>query len=439
MNFKYFEKTIKYDAIRSSIVDRTPDLVQALIKKDHFVIDVHTHFFDMKCLNKRYFLIRMIKDFLGLKAVHDDGQQILDIEQLYNQEYTEHQNWQQDLLNQFNEEHDGILIPDIGKKGVIDLWNVRNLLHMNTMAELYWYYINNFSLAKSFENVPNDNVLTSVLMMDLEMGWETSLQKTFFEQIEEVKQLALKFPVLPFLACDPRRTEFNDPEKNLYELFNKAFCEGNSFFGIKIYPAMGYHPSDYRLWPIYEICEHYKIPIISHNGGEAVSTNQRNCEVFSGKQKITITGNTRAEVAYQLNDPKNWEVALNLFPKLKVDLAHFGSSKTWQSSSTLPIEVDPQQRKETIIDLMRNYPGVYSDFSFSLSDIKASKNLKNRLVNDELLRKKTLFGSDFWVINPQGNLNMIQDDFIHLLDEDFRSLDLKTQLCKANPMNFLFS
>ena len=224
----------------------------------------------------------------------------------------------------------------------------------------------------------------------------------------------------------------------MYQLFNTAFCEGIPFFGVKIYPAMGYHPSDYRLWPIYEICEQYNIPILSHNGGEAVSTNQRDIEVFAGKDKIKISGKSRADIAYKLNDPKNWEIALKMFPKLRLDLAHFGSNQTWESSGTLPVSKDPQQRKETIINFMGEYANVYSDFAFSLADLNISKNLKNRLVSEQIVRDKTLFGSDFWVISPQGNLHLMQEDFIHILDENAQELDLRTKLCKINPMKFLF-
>ncbi len=87
---------------------------------------------------------------------------------------------------------------------------------------------------------------------------------------------------------------------------------------------------------------------------------------------------------------------------------------------------------------MRKYANVYSDFAFSLADLKASKNLKNRLVSEELVRDRTLFGSDFWVISQQGNLHLMQRDFIHILDENFQDLDLRTKLCKINPMKFLF-
>jgi predicted TIM-barrel fold metal-dependent hydrolase len=438
MDFKYREQAINYDAIPSSVNQRTPATVNALLSKNDFVIDVHTHFFDMQCINKQYFILRMIKDFLGLKSVISGEVEHFDIEQLYERGDMGADDWEDELLNKLNSKQIEIVSINAEKKGIIDIVNARKLLKMKEMSEVYWYYLNSFSLAKSFDNVPDDNIITTVLMMDLEMGWETSIKKKFHQQIPEIKELTKKFPVLPFLACDPRRAALKDPAENLYALFNTAFCEGTPFFGVKIYPAMGYHPSDYRLWPIYEICERYNIPIVSHNGGEAVSTNRRNFKVFAGKEEITITGNSRKEVAYQLNDPKNWEIALEEFPNLRVDLAHFGSNKTWESSNPVPPSTDPQQRKETIIGFMKKYPHVYSDFAFTIADIKASKNLKNKLVSDELVRERTLFGSDFWVISPQGNLHLMQDDFVHILDENFPEMDLRTKLCKINPMSFLF-
>jgi predicted TIM-barrel fold metal-dependent hydrolase len=438
MEFKYPAKEIKYDLIPQTVEQRTPKLVADLIAKENFVVDVHTHFFDMQCINKRYFLIRMIKDFLGLKSLVSGEIHKYDIEDVYESSEMGSEDWNEILFNQLNNKEVELVSIKANTKGIIDIVNARKLLKMQAMSDVYWYYLNSFSLAKSFEEIPDDSVLTTVLMMDLEMGWETSLKKKFHQQISEIKDLALNFPVLPFLACDPRRAILPEANRNLYELFNQAFCEGNPFFGVKIYPAMGYHPSDYRLWPIYEICERYNIPIVCHNGGEAVSTNLRDFEVFAGEEKMRIQGNSRKEVAYQLNNPKNWEIALKLFPKLRLDIAHFGSTATWQSSVPVDLAKDPQQRKETIFELMKNYPNVYSDFAFSIADIVACKNLKNKLVIDELIRSRTLFGSDFWVIAPEGNLHTLQDDFVNLLDEDFMALDLKNILCKVNPIKFLF-
>lgn len=431
-DYQYVAEGIDYAGLPKTIAERTPKLVCELVAKGNFVVDVHTHYFDMLCINKKYFLIRMIKDFLGLKSVANGETMQLSIDEVYEMPEQSTDNWNQELLEQMDKKEVQFINLQEDKKGFVDLIAARKLLGIKTMADMYWYYLDKCSLAKSFDNIPDDNVLTSVLMMDLEMGWETSLPKTFYEQVEEVKEMTKQFPVLPFLACDPRRAKMPDPKKDLYRLFSKAFCEGISFFGVKIYPAMGYHPSDYRLWPIYEICERYEIPIISHNGGGAVSTNNRDFIIYAGEEAVNIQGSSREDVAYQLNDPLKWEIALNKFPKLKLDLAHFGSASAWRPKP------DAQNRKATIIRLMNEYPNVYADFSFSLADLKASRNLKNTLVSDELVRSRTLFGSDFWVVSPEGNLHLLQNDFINLLDENFLQLDLKTILSKTNPMKFLF-
>src|SRR5690606_23491665 len=116
-----------------------------------------------------------------------------------------------------------------------------------------------------------------LLMMDFHKEFGKRFpKKSLWEQVEEINQLADKkngHPILPFFAVDARR-EKEEGKGNLYNLFLKAFDpkEGGRFFGVKLYPALGVSPSDELLLPIYEVCEKLNIPIVTHCGGEDVST-----------------------------------------------------------------------------------------------------------------------------------------------------------------------
>lgn len=428
----------KIDESKLSVLpeSRCSKVIKELLKED-YVIDVHTHFFDIKCINKTYFLIRMLKDALGLKSI-DETETEFSIEELYKKTDEYEEEWEDELFNQLTSESEKIIFHPDGKKGFIDIIKAAKFLKFKKMKAVYNYYINNFSLAIPF-NLPKSKVLTTALMMDLEIGWNTKIKKTASIQIEELLTLSKEHPVLPFLFCDPRRAEKEEEDHNLYSLFNKAFCSGDSsFFGIKIYPALGYDPSDYRLWPIYELCEKYNIPVLSHCGGESISTAKRKISIYEGENEVTLKAKNRKEMAYKLNDPSRWSLVLEKFPKLKLNLAHFGGYETWSNSTPVDDNKDPQQRKEVIFSFMRKYKNVYADFSYNIVEEDLTSNLKNTLYFDESIRDRTLFGTDFWVVNKEGNLQTEQTQFLMSLDNGIEELDLKNKLCKINPYNYLF-
>ncbi len=430
-NYQDFaSKLIEEEKLSKDPRSRLSDVTSALLFNKNYVVDVHTHFFDILCINKSYFIIRMLKDTFKIRRRGETPISESEIEHIYKHINEYEENWEDKLAEELSFEHE-----NAQERGLRDSFKALAFLKMKKMATVYNHYIQNFSPAILFD-LPKEQVITTALMMDLEMGWNTKIKKTIHDQILELKELSLKHPVLPFLFCDPRRANFKDDKKNIYALFNLAFCEAHPFFGIKIYPALGYDPSDYRLWPIYALCEKYSIPVLSHCGGNTVSTDQLSLDIFEGDQKKTISGENRKEIAYQLNDPERWRLVLQKYPNLKLNLAHFGGYKTWDSSGTVDIEIDPQQRKETIFDLMNTYRNVYADFSFNIVDEKISKNLIEKLASSEEISNRALYGTDYWVVNKEGNLLEEQQKFIQLMDA--KSPLLKQKLIKDNPNRYLF-
>ena len=235
--------------------------------------------------------------------------------------------------------------------------------------------------------------------------------------------------------------EINQPKSriNLYSLFNSAFTGEQPFYGVKIYPSLGYDPSDYRLWPIYEICEKLSIPVLTHCGGESISTDKLQLEIYEGDLKVSISAKNRVEMARNLNNPKRWNIVLKKFPKLKLNLAHFGGYETWSSSASVDIDIDPQQRKNCIIDFMSKYENVYADFAYNIEDSGISENLKNLIVYKQDVRSKTLFGSDYWVVNKNIDLKKEQSRFLDKLDEDVNlEILIAKELTLNNPKKYLF-
>ena len=265
---------IKANLIPDSPMDRTSNHVIKLLNSNKFCIDSHVHLFDIKCINKSYFTLRVLKDLLGLKSTTETYSNLSE-QQAYDEINNYQENWEDVFSEELELESSTVIAPDT--KGVIDIWHARKFLGFKTMKAVYNHYINDFSLGK----VLNKDVIVTALMMDLEIGWSVNIKKGVYEQVDELKELSNNFPVLPFLFCDPRRNM-------LIELFNYAFCGDKPFFGVKIYPALGYDPSDFRLWSIYEICEKKKIPILTHCGGETISTAKTELDIYQGQNKIEL-------------------------------------------------------------------------------------------------------------------------------------------------------
>lgn len=62
-----------------------------------------------------------------------------------------------------------------------------------------------------------------------------------------------------FSGIDPRRG------RSGLELFEKSIVEFN-FCGLKLYPPMGFELDDRTLFPFLELCEFYKLPVLTHTG-----------------------------------------------------------------------------------------------------------------------------------------------------------------------------
>ncbi len=423
--------------IAKSGFDRLSERTKEIMKAK-YVFDVHSHLFDIQCINKSYFIIRFIKDFLGLKSGGDYTIEF-SVEEAYKEISENNQGWEIELINKLNSDSDiKFKNKHESTKGFLDIVEATKFLTFNKMSDVYNHYIKNYSLA-SILGIENQHIISTALTMDLESGWNVKIKKSLYEQISELKELSIDKPVLPFLYCDPRRAEIEDSKNNLYSLFNYAFCEGQSFFGVKIYPALGYSPSDYRLWPIYEICEKYSIPVLTHCGGESISTDMLFLEIYEGHVKTSVSVENRKEIAYNLNNPQRWELVLQKFPKLKLNFGHFGGYETWESSSIVMDENDPQHRKENIYKLMNKYQNVYADFAFNFVEDKLAENLINVLIFNETVRNRLMFGTDYWMVTPKGNLRNEQFDFIkRLSDNSNEFFNLMTLSMVDNPKKYLF-
>jgi hypothetical protein len=194
------------------------------------------------------------------------------------------------------------------------------------------------------------------------------------------------------------------------------------FAGIKLYPPLGFDP-----WPepgeerekvelLYGFCERRGIPITTH------------CD----DRGFRVVG---IEEAFLYSAPSRYRGALERFPELRIDFAHFGRQYTTnlrRQTSTAWFE--------GIVELIDAYPNVYADVSFNGVDEEYYAALAAALAalpaaTREKVSSRLLFGSDFVV-----NLIKIRAyaDYFRLFDASPLDPELKLKACAENPARFLF-
>ncbi|WP_333737399.1 amidohydrolase family protein [Streptomyces sp. IBSBF 2806] len=151
-------------------------------------------------------------------------------------------------------------------------------------------------------------------------------------------------------------------------LFERAITE-YGFDGMKLYPPCGYRLSDEALYPFYEICARYGLPVLTHIGA------------------------TSPVLDFEIAQPIYVDKAARDFPGIDFVLAH--------GSVHYPDEVAM---------LCNNRPNIYVDVSgYEAFGAAALNTLFRRGINH-----KILFGTDWPVFRLQGR----QTDLVEKLDKE---------------------
>jgi predicted TIM-barrel fold metal-dependent hydrolase len=174
-------------------------------------------------------------------------------------------------------------------------------------------------------------------------------------------------PIFPFLAADPRREGILDALKD-----EKLISKKGPFYGVKLYPRLGYHPASKPVQEILNICIERDLPVTTHCGISGFPPGNFSFD-GSGIWKYNDFG-----------DPKHFESALK--KGLRIDFAHLGSS-------------DPTFKwAKTIVSFMEKYKNVYSDLSCYTSK-EDLKEIIKLFGNNATFKKRIMYGSDFDVMN----------------------------------------
>ena len=267
-----------------------------------------------------------------------------------------------------------------------------------------------------------------VLSMDMTFMGAGRVPQDFAEQLDELAEIKKGHPdrIFPFICVDPRRP-------GIFDLV-REYIEVKGFHGIKLYPPLGYYPFDERLNPIFEYVEQNEIPIISHCSPPVVYFRGKITEDLYVHPKTGERFETwnKQRFACHLTDPRNYEYVLNDFPNLKVCLAHFGGGKEWDKYLSTPWDLSMEKCWYSVImELIKKYPNVYADVSYTAHDVDLHALLKVILL-DAQIRTRVLFGSDFYMVELDRPERPFSVNLRAYLGEDnFR------QIAEVNPADFL--
>ena len=201
---------------------------------------------------------------------------------------------------------------------------------------------------------------------------------------------------------------------NMFSFINSKNNTG-LFWGIKMYPALGYNPADFETYPhlehFYQTCIHREIPVMIHSSplgmtvGDPHNFLLRDDEFINGDLDSMQDQLLRAEE--MINHPRNWRDVLSAYNKkfktLKICLAHFGGESLWKNPLDRPRPVNdkPDTRGE-ILDMIGEFPNVYTDIACytNVGHSTLAKHLTQAFESCAQLRKRLMMGSDWYMMVP---------------------------------------
>ncbi|CAA6828189.1 MAG: Amidohydrolase 2 [uncultured Sulfurovum sp.] len=271
------------------------------------------------------------------------------------------------------------------------------------------------------------------------------LTRGFRKQLKEINELKSKHPetLFPFFAVDPRRV-------GVAHLLEENLKNG-AFAGVKLYPPQGYLPTHPDLYPIYDLCLKYNVPITAHCSPGGFHTIHKEKEMKTerldkhGHRKtievIPAQGYNLSKCAHEkciyFADPDNWIQILEdkRYKNLRINLAHFGGEEQFAKY----IGRDKQKAEKEnwtakIIKLIKKYDNLYTDLSFHI-DGDVAEDINNLMLQHSFLKDRLMFGTDFIMILLNYKLTREKDKA--LIDYFNHFEGLSEPLFSTNALRFL--
>lgn len=296
------------------------------------------------------------------------------------------------------------------------------------------------------------------------MDTQPSSHARIDDQLAEVERVRSHFPdsFLPFLGVDPRHKQGTD----LLE-WARLKIERRAFFGIKLYPSIGFFPFDPALDQLYDWAEQEQVPVMTHCTRSGTYYTGRMADVLPNLRPPTLNPAASQQMdsiykrigrfrdgAFTWKDskygcnvflhPENYEPVLHKYPDLKLCFAHFGGDdEMLPADFKQPLRengIDPTNWHDEIKRIMGlmdaagrpMYENVYTDISYTLSN-KNVYPILNSLMRTPLAGR-ILFGTDFFMtVREKGETELLQQCTANLDNGHFQ------RMAVANNINFLRS
>ncbi len=249
------------------------------------------------------------------------------------------------------------------------------------------------------------DVIVVALMMDITKGGAND-EDLYIAQLEATSNAALAYPgrLLPFVAINTRRAT------HLSHL-DYAFTQ-RGFVGVKLYPSLGYGMDSPEMDQVFSYCVSHDAPLLMHcnKGG-----------FFFDASDIAFC------------DPAPWGAILAKYPTLRVCFAHFGGYE-----NLLETDIVAGSWTTQIIDLMRRFPGVYTDIAYHTGPMAGGDAEKNYfrhmtdLLADPVIGQRILFGSDYFLVRQQVR----EDNLWNYFSANFTPAQFDA-ITQTNPIAYL--
>jgi predicted TIM-barrel fold metal-dependent hydrolase len=249
-------------------------------------------------------------------------------------------------------------------------------------------------------------------------------------QLKHISLSSVKQPwqIMPLLHYEPRRWAKGGTD---YQSLPATKSQAGMFLGMKMYPPLGYKPSDWDrikgLAEYYSYCEANEIPVMTHCSPEGMFSHERPQflhndirtnhageyealkAAYDKEQKQKRYKQSWEDFYFSFNyvSPSAWEPVLRRFPKLRLCLAHFGSDDAgfsgWGKNAKKLAKygegygVEPWEK--TILRLVQEYDNCYVDISFFFVKENLAR-LKEIFAKDRdnKIKDKILYGTDWYMI-----------------------------------------
>lgn len=252
-------------------------------------------------------------------------------------------------------------------------------------------------------------VLAAPALVDYNYWLNDQTPSPLEEQVKLMGQLSLKLPVPThgYVAFDPLRAVRGAEGPAPLDIVKEAVTK-HGFLGVKLYSPMGFRPSgnadhaltfpdyawrhepgfgeklDAALYSLYDWCHAEDVPILAHT---------------TESQSAGPDFAARAE-------PQFWDAVLSKYPKLRVDLAHFGNFSQAFTPNGDPVANYSKTWEYEIAAFIKRgrYPNLYADISYfwwvlegssEKDHLKAAKKLFEKYFDTDPNAERLLFGTDW--------------------------------------------